>query len=297
MPPPLVLALEADCLDPNVSIQEVLRKALVVARKLSLTDARTWIEKELNGYVENDEPPRHRLLTGEIVAWNPVQRRYIPVIFNDPKTTTHLSQCYAGQPIGELESLVRNQKGDLLFPFPPDVERDLMEGSDARLQPTRRLTYATVGGIVDAVRNMILNWCLQLEQDGILGEGMVFSVKEKETATHSNYTINYNGPVTHSQIQQGSPNAKQTMSVRGLDPKAVSNFIQLLRKHESDLKLKAPSQLEPEIQRVEVEIASPNPSENVLRESLQTIRNLIEGCASSLIASGLLHEIGKLLGH
>ena len=293
---PLVLALEADCLDPNVSILEVLRKALVVARKLSLTDAQTWIEKELNGYVEGDEPPRHRLLTGEIVALNPVLGRYIPVIFEDPGEATKLSQCFAAQPIGELETLIKNRKGSLFFPFPPGMERNFIENSPVGLVPTRRLTHAAVSGIIDAARNMVLNWCLQLEQDSILGEGMVFSVREKEIATHSNYTINYNAPVTHSQIQQGSPNAKQTMSITGLDQKAVANFIQLLRKHESDLKLSAPSQLEPEIQRVEAEIATPNPNQNVLRESLQTIRNIIEGCAGSLIASGLQYEIGKLLG-
>jgi hypothetical protein len=36
---PLVLQLQAECLDANVSILEVLRKTLVVARKLSLTEA------------------------------------------------------------------------------------------------------------------------------------------------------------------------------------------------------------------------------------------------------------------
>lgn len=293
---PLVITLEADCLDSNVSIMEVLRKALVVARKLSLVDARTWIEKELNGYIEGDEPPPHRLLTGEIVAWNPVRGHYIPVVFDDPQVAIKLSKCFAGQPIGELESVVKDGTDSLFFPFPPNLERQLRGHSTAGLMSTRRLTHAEVSGIIDAVRNMVLNWCLQLEQDGILGEGMVFSVKEKEIATHTNYTITYNAPVTHSQIQQGSPNATQKMSVSGFDENAVANFIQLLRKHESDLQLSSPSQLESEIQRVESEIANSNPNEHILRESLQTIRNLIEGCASSLIASGLLHEIGKLLG-
>jgi hypothetical protein len=45
---PLVLQLQAECLNSRVSILEVLRKALVVARKLSLTDAQVWVEKELN---------------------------------------------------------------------------------------------------------------------------------------------------------------------------------------------------------------------------------------------------------
>jgi len=54
---PLVLQLQAECLDAGVSILEVLRKALVVARKLSLTEAQAWIEKELNGYKSGDEAP------------------------------------------------------------------------------------------------------------------------------------------------------------------------------------------------------------------------------------------------
>ncbi len=269
-----------------------------MARKLSLTDARTWIEKELNGYVDGDEAPPHRLLTGEIVAWNHIQGHYIPVVFQDSKVADRLSKCFAGQPIGELENVGRNRSknGSLFFSFPPDLERNLRENSPLALQSTRRLSHAAVAGIIDVVRNLVLDWCLQLEQDGILGEGMGFSVKEKEIATHSNYTIHYNAPVTHSQIQQGSPNAKQIMSVRGLDQNAVADFIQVLRRHEPELKLSAPNQLETEIQRVESEIATPNPNENVLRESLQTIRNIIEGCAGSLIASGLLYEIGKLLG-
>lgn len=172
-----------------------------------------------------------------------------------------------------------------------------MKGLDAPLQPTRHLSRSSVSGILDAVRNMILEWCLQLEKDGILGEGMVFSGKEKETAAHSNYTINYNAPVSHSQVQQGSPHAVQTMTVSETDKAAITDFIGKLKEHSDELRLDASAKriLGAEVQSIETQVTSQNPNRPALHESLRTVRNLLEGCAGSLIASGLLFELGKLL--
>ena len=111
----VVLQLQRECLDSTVPILEILRKALVVARKLSLAEARTWIEKELNGYASDDTPPRHRLLTGQIRVWNPYHG-WQPLIFENPEEAEHRSKCFVAQPIGELENL-GNGTGTLQFPF------------------------------------------------------------------------------------------------------------------------------------------------------------------------------------
>ncbi len=293
---PLVLQLQAECLDSHVSILEVLRKALVVARKLSLTEAQMWIEKELNGYKRGDVAPPHRLLTGQIRSWNPYQGCWIPMIFEDPREATYFSKCFLGQPIGEVEDLVKDA-GLIQMGFDPKTEASLMKNMDVPLQTTRHLSRASVSGIIDAVRNMVLEWCLQLEKDGILGEGLVFSAKEKETAAHSDYTINYNAPVVHSQIQQGSPHATQTLTVSATDKSAVADFVRILKEHAPQLGLDASTtgKLEAEIQTIETQVASATPNRTVLHESLRTKRNLVEGTAVSLKATGLLFEIGKLL--
>ncbi|HSU57815.1 MAG TPA: hypothetical protein VLI55_00765 [Bryobacteraceae bacterium] len=180
---------------PNALTQrldsEILRKAQVAARTLALAEAQTWIETELNGYKSGDSAPPDRLLTGRIVAWNPYHR-WIPVIFQDSREAAYLSKCFVGQPVGELEGLVKHGKTTLQFPFSSETELRSMKGLDAPLQPTRHLSRSSVSGILDAVGNMVLEWCLQLERNGILGEGLVFSGKEKEASAHSNYTINYN---------------------------------------------------------------------------------------------------------
>jgi hypothetical protein len=286
----------SNLLDSHVSILEVLRKALVVARKLSLTDAQVWIEKELNGYKGGDKPPEYRLLTGQVRAWNPYHG-WIPVIFGDSHEAIMLSKCFVGQPVGELEDLLKHGQGVLQFPFDPETERSLMAGQDLPLQPTRHLSRSCVAGILDAVRNMILDWCLKLEKDGIVGEGLVFSVKEKAVAAAANYTINYNAPVTNSQIQQDSPHATQAMHFSEVDRKALADFVNLLKDHASELQLKETDRdrMDTEARKLETEIASSAPRAPLVQETLQTIRSVLEKCAGSLLASGLLFEIGKLV--
>jgi len=289
------MQLQAECLDSRVSILEVLRKALVVARKLSLSDAEVWIEKELNGYRSGDPPPDYRLLTSQIRAWNPYHG-WIPIVFERSEEAVALGQCHVGQGIGELEDLLTRGEGALQFAFDPETERWLMNGLGLPLQPMRHISRSSVSGILDAVRNMVLDWSLKLEKDGILGEGLVFSAKEKATAVSANYTINYNGPVSNSQIQQNSANSVQAMNVN--DTQTLTAFVDMLKTHAQELKLKKADldQLQTEAQKMATELSAPLPDASLIRESLRTVRNVLEGCTGSIIASGLLFEIGKLLG-
>jgi hypothetical protein len=177
-----------------------------------------------------------------------------------------------------LEDLLKQGRATLEFPFDPETELNLMKRLHVPLRTTRHVSGASVSGILHAVRNMVLEWCLQLEKDGILGEGLVFSAKEKEAAAHANYTINYNAPVAHSQIQQGSPHATQSMSVSETDKKAIAEFVGTLKGHAAELRLDASAavKLNTEVQEIETQVASPNPSRTMLEESLRTIRNVLE---------------------
>lgn len=46
----IVYELEREALDENVSVESLLRKAYLVARKLKLSDFEEWINNEQNGY-------------------------------------------------------------------------------------------------------------------------------------------------------------------------------------------------------------------------------------------------------
>ena len=60
----LVFQLQKDCLDPNIPTLEIMRKALVVAKKLNLPEFQKWITKEIEGYKAGDDIPEYRMLRG-----------------------------------------------------------------------------------------------------------------------------------------------------------------------------------------------------------------------------------------
>ena len=67
----LVLALQQDALDEDVSTVALLRNALVVAKKLDVGEIDEWLSNELNGYAEGKEIPEYRYLHGELKVFNP----------------------------------------------------------------------------------------------------------------------------------------------------------------------------------------------------------------------------------
>ena len=203
-----------------------------------------------------------------------------------------------GEPIGELEDLIRTGNGALQVPFDPATLNQLMKRLNLPLPPTRILGRASIGGILDAVRNMVLEWTLKLEKDGIMGEGLTFTSEEKKTASHGQYTINYNAPVGNSQVQQGSHGSTQSMSVAQTDFKALGEFIAELKSQIPALQLDPAdgAQLRADTDAVDCQLAAPRPNRMVIEQLMASITNILEGCTGSLLASGLLHRLTGLGG-
>ena len=169
-----------------------------------------------------------------------------------------------------------------------------MNAMNVPLQPTLHVAPSEVVGILDAVRNNVLDFALQLEQEGILGEGMSFSKDEKKMAGQINYHVTNNiGTMQNSQIQQHSSGTQNLTS--GGDLNAILVFLEKLRPMICDLKLERTSEEEllAEITTVESQAKSPRPKQNIVLESLKTIRTILEGAAGNVLASGLLAEMMK----
>lgn len=178
----LVLELQKLASDSKVSVAELARKALMVASKLGLSDFKRWIELELHGYV-NEDVPAYRIIGCQISAFNPY-RGWIPIIFPDKKSAEAWTRVANRQSVGELEALVLKDDGEgrLQIPFPSHVAASLMEAICEDFFPNRFCARSQIVGILDAVRNTILEWALKLEEQSILGEGLTFSEEEREKA-------------------------------------------------------------------------------------------------------------------
>lgn len=213
----LVLDLQQAAMNADARVSDILRKAVVVATKLRIETFKTWAEAEFRGY--SDEPiPPYRNVRGQLRARNPYHG-WIPVILEDAQLAKKLSQRDIGQPISELEELYhRGGNSDTLqVPLPNEWLLKVFAHTpefQLGIVPTLLVGRAEVFGILEAVRNEVLRWSLELERQGILGEGMTFSPEEVQRAA----TITYNiqsftgvlGDVTAAQLQIGDYGAIHT---------------------------------------------------------------------------------------
>jgi hypothetical protein len=208
----LVIDLQKSALDSQINTTNLLRKAFVVAKKLKLSDFENWISLELNGYSNKDaDIPDYRKVFGQLKGLNPLTG-WIPTLLNvNAEMQELLLTRKVSDPISELEFLMNSKEESLCITYPDAVERQLgiMFGFQTKYQLF--VSKSQFQGILESVRNVILNWALELECDGILGEEMIFNEVEKQVAVQKNYTVNnFYGDVSNSQIQQHSQHCKQT---------------------------------------------------------------------------------------
>lgn len=293
----VVIQLQQEALDAKVPVSDLLRKALVVARKLGQREFQTWIEQELNGYAGTKDAPGYREVKGQVRGWNPY-RGWIPLIFEDAAVGEKLSRRKSSQSIAELEHLVgKGKEGMLHMPFPLEMQRELSKGFGFETEVSLLTTRSSMVGVIDTVRTIVLNWALKLEEEGILGEGLSFTEGERQKAGRSSQNItNFYGPVQGPQVLQGGDNAVQIAVSLKLDTAAVGAFVEALKAALPELQLSAPlkSEVQAELATLESQLKSPKPKSGILSESLRSVRTILEGAGGG-VAGQLLIELGKIL--
>src|SRR5260221_5003326 len=177
----LVLEIQRDALDKDVPVTTLLRKVRLAAAKLQLTTVEEWVGHELNGY--SGELPPYRRTRGTPTLWNPFHG-WQP-IGGDAAFLEIASEVQISESIASIESGLKAKPtgGSIYMPYSP---KQLGALSNLVGQNVARagvdFSSGTLAHIVDAVRNLVLDWAIELEKKGVVGEGMTFSPNEKKIA-------------------------------------------------------------------------------------------------------------------
>jgi len=192
-----VIDLQEMAGDSSSDIVSVLMKAKTIAFKLDLSDITDWIELELRGYPSKSSVPDYRLGQGKLKAWNPF-RGWIPVGFGNVSYEIY-QQCSTFallEPVAALKRTMDRDMGTLRLPVSRKLVH-MMNADDPDAEVCWFFSAAILDQVFSTIRNKILEWALQLEKKGILGEGLIFSQHDKEEAKHvtitNNNTINNHG--------------------------------------------------------------------------------------------------------
>ena len=211
-----VLELQRLAQDSKTGISELLRRTKVVMTKLHLTDAVEWIEHEISGYPTLALVPLYRNVQCELRVKTHF-RGWQPVLWESRNPMQeHFSTDKMTQPFVEIEQLL-NKKDGVLHSQLHQVEIDfLIESGNEhilRMGDVRRVySRSAFVRIAEAVRMKILELALELEQRGIVGEGMTFSDAEKQGATNVVFHVGsvgtlVHGARVHASVNSNSPGA------------------------------------------------------------------------------------------
>lgn len=294
----LVRQLQAEALDTNVQVSDLLRKAKVIATKLDLKDALVWIDRELNGYIgfTTEELPEYRRLTGQPKGWNPYHG-WQPIHFQSSKNLKLYSQAPLGQALGAIEEGLR-EKGDHIFafPYPPEIKTNLMKAIDFPTDVCIHLDNSALFNIVESVRNLVLEWSLELEKAGIIGENMTFSVNEKKEATPitQQFFAQSIGVVGDLRDNALVSNVQTSTIDVNLDIDEVRDLVEQIRSALTLVPEQIRSDLESSISELEIELDRQKPSQSKLYELLSSAKSMCEGASGNLAAQGILGMIEKL---
>lgn len=296
----IVSELQQEALNEKASVVGLLRKALLVAQKLGLDDFAEWTEKELDGYPDEAKVPEYREVKG-IVHADDGDGGYQVVHFRNGEVDKRFSTMRMHNSISELEHMFAEAEPGataVLF-YPPKTAKRLMEAMNRPRQPSLHLQMQQLRRIVDSVRTAILKWALQLERNGILGEGMSFTKKEKEKASQTTVNIeNYIGSMHQSQFQRDVRNSIQTLKVNDLDLNAVAQLVGQIEQAVKGQQFAKDTlaELRADLDAIKAQLASPKPKQSLIRECLGSIRRILEEAGGNLVASGLPSAIAVLIG-
>ena len=227
----IVHELQQAAMDESTQVSALLRKTLAVASKLNLQDSVRWVQRELNGYrpetIETDLPT-YRIVRCRIMfaishnEWRPLQ-------FNSSNEAEKLEWVRIYIPLAEIEAHINKEEG-IGMQLPPEAVLELCRATKTRTEFIRDISRSSFIGITSAVRNLVLEWALQLEREGIHGEAPSFTSAEKQKAAGSNVevlglVINNNIAIHHSPTQTVTSAAPEPKRKSSWLPELVSKTV------------------------------------------------------------------------
>lgn len=163
----------------NDNIVDCLREAYLIASKLKLNSFKKWIFNELNGYKNQQEVPDYREIAGRIFGKDFLGRNYQINLTDYYANIFNKTRMYES-----IEELINLSKEETLY-------KRLSSEVIGVLNSVNGMQYCdciisiephTLIGIIGSVKNKLLDWCLKLEDEGIVGVDLNFKEDEIKKA-------------------------------------------------------------------------------------------------------------------
>ena len=244
----LLREIQNAAIDSNTELAVLLRKCKVLAARLGNPEFKQWVESELSGYDNAEDLPEYRILrvnskghfSGPFQSG--LRNADIPLFCIEKDFHKTLSHSYLTQAIAALESLVEDASGGTLQePWNPDLVayfgQDIYQGMNC-MQAWKVIPVASIVAALDAVRNRILNFVLEIEAESPdAGEAPINSSPVPQEKVHQIFNTYITGNVQN--VATGSSNVSQNAVHNSANEELFKELLNALHKAEGDKRIAA----------------------------------------------------------
>lgn len=197
----LVEDLQREIINKDVPLSQVLLTAKLVASKLNKEEIVDVLNREINGYPDEEQVPDYRIADSQLEAYNPFHG-WQPAYLYDDNTPQEQKEQFEEVMrrrvkigISQLEQFTDNKTSMGDIPTPAG-QHSLMQAFGTETKFRFMYPPHTAEKIISSVKNSILDWSIELEKSGVTGEGLSFNNTEQQAAQHVEFHIeNSHGPV------------------------------------------------------------------------------------------------------
>lgn len=255
----LLREIQNAAVDSNVNLATLLRKCKILAARLGNTEFKNWVEYELNGYnKEGSELPTYRILTVNSKGHfsgpfgSGLRNADIPLMSLPDEMREVLGHSHLREPVAAMEALVEKaERGIAQEPWNPNIVAmlaPLFYQNMHCVQAWKVIPINQIVGALDAIRNKILNFALEIEAEApTAGDGPLNSSPLPQDRLQQIFNMNITGNVGN--IATGSHGFSQTASQS--DSNAVV-FDKLLATVQAMSNQSLASQIVPSVERMKV---------------------------------------------
>jgi hypothetical protein len=285
----LIDELQLDAASGNVPVADLLRKALMVASKLQVTDIPVWINRELSGYAADEEIPPHRILYGRMMIQT--YQGWIPVQFPTNSSEETFTRQPIGNPIAAIEALIMSGDGELRSEFPAEALKLLQHMFQRQTEFCLVLDRPSFQGIISEIRNQVLRWAIALDKAGVRGQGLSFTGPEKQIA-HSMMFRTDSGSITIGVAGNvgGQANVATGLHSRAgaIDADDVRRLLVEIETHAANLQLQQTDKHELQAALAELQMDSAKPPEpGKVRQALTRVLTVIGKAGETVLTAGI----------
>lgn len=239
----LLREIQDAAIDSNTELAVLLRKCKVLAARLGSPEFKQWVENELSGYDDIKSLPDYRVLrvnskghfSGPFQSG--LRNADIPLLCIKEDFRENLSYSYLNQSVAAMESLVQSASGgSLQEPWNPDlvayVGQNIYQGMNC-IQAWKVIPATGLVSALDAVRNRILNFVLEIEAESPdAGEAPVNSNPVPQEKVHQIFNTYITGSVQN--VSTGSSNVSQNAINNQASEELFRDLLNALRKTSAD---------------------------------------------------------------